>query len=856
MTFKSLDDLVQKAKAAHEIYKDFTQEQVDKIVLAAAIAANMQRLYLAKIAVDETGMGIFEDKVIKVHFAAEFVCNKYKNEKTCGIIEHNHYWGIYKVADSMGVIAAVTPCTNPTSTVIYKSLLALKTRNAIVFAPHPNSKRSSFEAARIVSEAAVAAGAPEGIIGCVAEPTLETTQKLMQHPDIALIFATGGPGLVKAAYSSGKPAIGVGAGNTPSIIDETADIPMAINSILLSKTFDNGTVCASEQTIIAVKSVYEDVKKELVLRGAYLVAGDERDKLGKTLIVDGKLNSKVVGQPAVKIAKMAGFDVPQSTKVLVAEAKDVGLNEPFSYEKLSPILGLYCADDFNAAVKKAEELVEFGGLGHTATLYTSEANRERIEHFSDRLKTVRLLVNMPAAHGAIGDVYNFYLEPALTLGCGTYGGNVISGNIGTKHLLNIKTIAERRENMLWFRIPPQIYFKFGCLPVALRGLKGYQRAFIVTDRSMVDLGYLEPVIDTLKEIGVKFEIFSDITPDPDYEEVKVGIERVRSFKPDVIIALGGGSPLDAAKIMWLMYDFPEVKFEELAMRFMDIRKRIYTIEEMRKRTFFVAIPTTSGTGSEVTPFAVITDKGVKYPIADYSITPNMAILEPALVMNMPKSLTAIGGFDAITHAIESFVSILATDYSNAMAREALRLLFKYLPVAYKEGDKNPEARERVHYAATMAGMAFANAYLGVCHSMAHKLGATFNIPHGVANALVISQVIRYNSTISPTKFAAFPQYRIPLAVARYAKIADLLHLGGSTEEEKVDLLIQKVEDIKKELNLPLSIKAASVDESDFMSKVDKLSELAFDDQCTGANPRYPLVSEIRELYIKAYHGEK
>lgn len=852
-SLSDLDRLLKKVKAAHEKYRDYSQEAVDKIVIAVATAANKKRLYLAKIAIKETGLGVFEDKVIKVHFAAEYILNKYRDEKTCGIVEHNSVWGIYKVADSMGVIAAVVPITNPTSTIVFKTLLALKTRNGIVFSPHPGAKSCSAEAARILLAAAVEAGAPEDIIGCIEEPSLELTQKLMQHDDIAIILATGGPGLVKAAYSSGKPAIGVGAGNTPAIIDETADIPAAVTSIYLSKTFDNGTVCASEQSIVAVKSIYEILKKELVLRGGYILSPQEIPKLAAIVIVDGKLNPRIVGQPAVKIAELAGLTVPATTKVLIAEITEVGPSEPLSYEKLSPVLGLFCVEDFHAAVAKAEQLIKFGGLGHTASYYTNEKNHDRIEYYGDKLKIVRLLVNIPAAHGAIGDIYNFHLDPSLTLGCGSYGGNIISGNIGVKHLLNTKTIVERRENMLWFRVPPQIYFKYGCLPTAIQSLKGRQRAFIVTDRAIVSFGYLEPLIQALEAIGAQFEIFSEIQPDPDFAAVKLGAERMRVFKPDLVIAIGGGSPIDAAKIMWLMYDYPNIGFESLAMRFLDIRKRVYSILESQPRTFFVAIPTTSGTGSEVTPFAVISDQGVKYPIADYAITPTMAIVDPALVLNMPKSLTAIGGFDAITHALEAYVAVTATDYTNALAKEALRLLFKYLPIAYQEGSNNPEARERVHYAATMAGMAFANAYLGICHSMAHKLGGAFHVPHGIANALVVTHVVRYNASTSPTKFSAFPQYRIPLAAARYAKLADMLQLGGATDDEKVELLIKKLEATKKELGLPASIKEFGIPEKDFLEKLDEISELAFDDQCTGTNPRYPLVSEIRELYLKAYY---
>ena len=851
---QQVDQVLKTTLAAFEKYKEFTQEQVDAIVLAAATEVSKSRLYLAQIAINETKRGVFEDKVIKVHFAAEYIYNLIRNKKTCGIIEQSALWGIIKVAEPMGVIAAITPVTNPTSTVVFKALLALKTRNGIVFAPHPGAKRCSIEAAKLILQAAVKAGAPEGIIGWIEEPSLDATQYLMQHRDTAIILATGGPGLVKAAYSSGKPAIGVGSGNAPALIDETADLQMAVTSILLSKTFDNGMICASEQSLIAVDSIYEALKQEFVARGAHILVGEEREKVAKFMIIDGHLNPQVVGQTAAKIAEMAGVKVPDITKVLIGEASEVGPQEAFSYEKLSPILGLYRVKDFAEGTAKAEKLVEFGGLGHTAVLYTDEANQDRIEYFGHVLKALRVLVNMPASHGGIGDLYNFYLEPSLTLGCGSYGGNIIGENIEVKHLLNIKIIAERRENMLWFVVPPQIYFKYGCITTALKNIAGHKKAFIVTDHSLVELGYLNDITATLESMGIQYDVFSDIKPDPDFSTVKIGLGRAISFKPDVVIAIGGGSPIDAAKIIRLMYDYPQVNFEEIAMRFLDIKKRICTIPDNPNKTMFVAIPTTSGTGSEVTPFAVITDKGVKYPIADYALTPNMAILEPNLVLNMPKSLTAIGGFDAITHALESVVSVTATDYTTALSLEAARILFKYLPRAYTEGAKNLRAREKVHYAATMAGMAFANAYLGVNHSLAHKLGAAFNIPHGTANALMICEVIRYNATESPTKFTAFPQYKVPKAVVRYARMADVLGLAkGGSHEEKVAALIQELEKIKRILNLPASIQEAGVNEQAFLAKVDEMALLAFDDQCTGSNPRYPLVSELRELYLKAYY---
>jgi acetaldehyde dehydrogenase/alcohol dehydrogenase len=854
-TTKKFDDLVKRVKIAQEKYAKFTQEQVDEIVFQAALAANHARVPLAKEAVEETGMGIVEDKVIKNHFASEFIYNKYRNAKTCGIIEHDEVWGLYKIADSMGIVAGITPTTNPTSTTIFKALLALKTRNGIIFSPHPRAKKCSAKAAKIVLDAAVKAGAPPDIIGWIEEPSIELTQQLMGHPDIAIILATGGPGLVKAAYSSGKPAIGVGPGNTPAIIDETADITMAISSIILSKTFDNGTICASEQSIVVVDTVYDKVKQELTRQGAYILKPDERKKLAKTIIIDGRLNPKIVGQPAHTIAKLADLKVPEKTKMLVAEVEKVGTEEPFSYEKLSPVIALYKTESFEKAVARAEELLEYTGLGHTATLYTDEANQDRIEYFGEQVKTARILINIPGSQGAIGDVYNFRLEPSLTLGCGTYGGNSVSGNIGVKDLLNIKTIAERRENMLWFRIPPKVYFKYGCLPEVLSTFKMYKRAFIICDRTLFELGHIDKITEVLKEMGVSCEIFNEVLPDPTLSLVKKGLARAKDFKPDIILSYGGGSPIDAGKIIWLLYDYPEIQFEDLAMRFMDINKRIYSIAEKKEKTLFVAIPTTSGTGSEVTPFAVITDDAqgnTKYPIADYAITPNIAIVDPSVTMQMPKGLTAASGYDAITHAIEALVSVVASDFSNAMAKESLELLFEYLPAAYKEGAKNPLAREKVHYAATMAGMAFANAYLGVGHSMAHKLGAAFHITHGVANAILLPHIIRYNATDVPRKLVAFPQYKTPEAIKRYANIADVLEIKGKTDMDKVEAFIKALEKLREELDIPATIKAAGIDKKIFLAQVDKLAELAFDDQCTGTNPRYPLIEEIREIYLAAY----
>lgn len=853
-----LQSCISKVARAQAVYSTFTQEKVDNIFRSAALAANDARIKLAKMAVEETGMGVIEDKVIKNHFASEFIYNEYKDEKTCGVLEKDESYGITRVAEPLGVIAGVIPTTNPTSTAIFKTLLTLKTRNGIIFSPHPRAKRCTIEAAKVILEAAVAAGAPEDIIGWIDEPTVELSNHLMRHPAIAMILATGGPGMVKAAYSSGKPAIGVGAGNTPAVIDEYAHIKMAANSILMSKTFDNGVICASEQSVIAHEKIYDQVKKELIDRGAYFLTDQERKQVADILIVKGALNANIVGQSAVKIAALAGITVADDTKILVGEVTDISANEPFAYEKLSPTLAMYKAVNFEDAVEKSVKLVELGGIGHTAALYTDASrNKDRIDYFGNRMKTGRIIINMPASQGAIGDIYNFKLSASLTLGCGSWGGNSVSENVGVKHLMNIKTIAERRENMLWFRVPPKVYFKYGCLPVALRELENKKRAFIVTDRALYELGYAEKVEKILDEMGVESQVFSQVDPDPTIANALCGVTQMNAFKPDVIIALGGGSPMDAAKIMWVLYEHPEVKFEDLAIRFMDIRKRIYQFPAMGQKAMLVAVPTTSGTGSEVTPFAVITDEktGIKYPIADYELTPNVAIVDPELVLNMPKGLTAFGGFDALVHAIEAFTSVFASEYTNGLALEAIRIVFKYLPAAYDNGADDLKAREKMHYAATTAGMAFANAFLGVCHSMAHKLGAAFQLPHGLANALIISQVIRYNAAQAPRKQTAFPQYKYPQASARFARIADHLGLGGTTDETKVDLLIQKVQELKERLNIPLSIKDAGVSETAFMAKVDELAELAFDDQCTGANPRYPLISEIKELYIKAFHGE-
>jgi acetaldehyde dehydrogenase/alcohol dehydrogenase len=854
---EELETMIEAAAKAQRAYAEFTQPRVDEIFRRAAFAANDSRIPLARLAAQETGMGVVEDKVIKNHFAAEYIYNKYKSTPTCGVIERDLSFGIEKIAEPIGLLAGIIPVTNPTATAIFKALLALKTRNGILFSPHPRAARCTAEAARIIHDAAVAAGAPADLIGCIGKPTIELSQRLMQHPKINLILATGGPGMVHAAYSSGKPAIGVGAGNTPAIIDETADVRMAVSSVLMSKTFDNGVICASEQSVIVVRALYEAVKQEFVARGAVILTPEQRQKLGAILLKKNGINPEIVGQPAVKIAKMAGFTVPLLTKVLIAEVKKVGRDEPFSCEKLSPVLAMYAAEDFAAALDTAQALVEFGGIGHTAVLYTDPGRRERIEAFGARIKTGRVLVNMPSSQGAIGDIYNFRLEPSLTLGCGSWGGNSVSENVGVKHLLNIKTIAERRENMLWFNVPSKIYLKAGSLPLALRDLKGHRRAFVITDKPLFDLHYTDRVTNVLDELQIEHEVFFDVEPDPSLSTVQRGLAVMNLFKPDVIIAMGGGSPMDAAKIMWLMYEHPEVEFEGLALRFMDIRKRIYEFPKLGKKAMMVAIPTTSGTGSEVTPFAVVTDdrSGVKYPIADYELTPDMAIVDAELVLTMPPKLTAYGGIDALTHAIEAMVSVLSTEYTNAMALESIRLLFKYLPDSYHHGAADTRAREKVHHAATMAGMAFANAFLGICHSMAHKLGAAFHLPHGLANALLINSVIRYNSTDVPFKQTSFPQYTYPSAKARYARIADHLALGGRTPDEKVELLIVAINRLKKELGLPRSIREAGVAEKEFRAQLDTLAANAFDDQCTGANPRYPLISEIKELFLQAYEGK-
>ena len=862
MKVTNMDELLERIsqiREAQKIYSTYTQEQVDEIFRQAALAANNARIKLAKMAVEESGMGIVEDKVIKNHFASEYIYNKYKNEKTCGVIEKDEAFGITKVAEPIGVVAAVVPTTNPTSTAIFKALIALKTRNGIIFSPHPRAKNATIEAARIVLEAAVKAGAPKNIIGWIDEPSLELSQKVMSECDITL--ATGGPGMVKAAYSSGKPAIGVGAGNTPAIIDDTAHIKMAVSSILMSKTFDNGVICASEQTVLVMDSIYNEVRKEFADRGAYFLKSDEIDKVRKTIIVNGGLNAKIVGQSAFKIAELAGVSVPEDAKVLIGEVESVELEEEFSHEKLSPVLGMYRVKTFDEALAKAERLVELGGFGHTSVLYTNtQISKDRVKRFGATMKTGRTIINMPSTQGAIGDIYNFKLAPSLTLGCGSWGGNSVSENVGPKHLINIKSVAERRENMLWFRMPEKVYFKYGSLGVALPELKEMKKkkAFIVTDRVLAELGYVDKITKVLDENGIDFRVFSEVAPDPTLAIARKGAEAMRSYNPDVIIALGGGSPMDAAKIMWVLYEHPEVNFHDLAMTFMDIRKRVYPFPKMGEKAMMVSIPTSAGTGSEVTPFAVITDEktGVKYPLADFELMPNMAIVDAELMMNMPKGLTASSGIDALVHALEAYVSVMASEFTNGLALEAIRLVFKYLPQAYNEGTTNVKAREKMAHASTIAGMAFANAFLGICHSMAHKLGAEHHIAHGVANGILIDHVIRFNAVDNPRKQASFPQYKYPNAKWRYAKIAEYLNLGGRTEDEKVENLIKAIQNLKKQINLPSTIAECGVTKEAFYSTLDSMTEDAFDDQCTGANPRYPLMSELKEMYINAYSNNE
>ncbi|MBQ0167298.1 MAG: bifunctional acetaldehyde-CoA/alcohol dehydrogenase [Treponema sp.] len=857
---EALEAAIVRVRAAQKEYATYSQEQVDRIFKAAAIAANQARIPLAKMAVEETGMGVVEDKVIKNNYAAEYIYNAYKNTKTCGIIEEDSAYGIKKIAEPIGVIAAVIPTTNPTSTVIFKTLISLKTRNAIIISPHPRAMKSTVAAARIVLEAAVKAGAPEGIIDWIDAPSLDMTNLVMKEADI--ILATGGPGMVKAAYSSGKPALGVGAGNTPAIIDETADIILAVNSIIHSKTFDNGMICASEQSVIVHKNVYEAVKKEFKARGCFFLNPDETEKVRKTILINGALNAAIVGQRAAKIAELAGVSVPEETKVLIGEVTSVELSEEFAHEKLSPVLAMYRAEDIQDAFSKAEHLIADGGYGHTSSIYLNVmTEKEKLAEFSERMKTCRILVNTPSSHGGIGDLYNFKLAPSLTLGCGSWGGNSVSENVGVKHLINIKTVAERRENMLWFRAPEKVYIKKGCLPVALDELKnvmGKKRAFIVTDSFLYNNGYTKPIEAKLDEMGIVHETFFDVAPDPTLACAKAGADLMRSFKPDTIIALGGGSAMDAGKIMWVMYEHPEVDFMDMAMRFIDIRKRVYTFPKMGEKAYFIAIPTSAGTGSEVTPFAVITDQdsGIKYPLADYELLPDMAIIDTDFHMSAPKGLTAASGIDAVSHALEAYASVMATDYTDGLAKQALQTIFKYLPRAYDNGQSDVEAREKMANAATMAGMAFANAFLGVCHSMAHKLGAFHHIPHGIANALMLEEVLRFNASEVPAKMGTFSQYDHPHTLARYAEVADALSLGGKTDEEKLERLIKAVNDLKKRVGIKDAIKDYVPDEKDFLNRLDAMVEQAFDDQCTGANPRYPLMSEIKQMYLNAYYGKE
>ncbi len=855
-----VDSLVARVKKAQAEFAKFSQEQVDAIFKAASLAAAAQRIPLAKMAVQETGMGIVEDKVIKNHFAAEYVFNAYKNTKTCGVICEDKEHGLTQVAEPVGVIAGIVPTTNPTSTAIFKALIALKARNGIIFAPHPRAINCTNAAAKVVLDAAVKAGAPEDIIAGLDEVTPAVTGYLMGHKDISLILATGGPGMVKAAYSSGTPAIGVGAGNTPVIIDETADLKMAVSSVIMSKTFDNGMICASEQAVVVLASVYDEVKAEFIKRGCAFLSEAEKQKLKKLIFIDGKLNAGIVGQPAHKIAEMAGIKVPTTTKILIVESDTIDISNPFAHEKLSPILGFFKADTFEQAVEDAQKLIVIGGAGHTSVLYTAEPNKDRIELFRNTLTTGRTLINMPAAQGAIGDLYNFKLAPSLTLGCGSWGGNSVSENIGVKHLMNIKSVAERRENMLWFKTPEKIYFKRGCLDFALAELQGHKRAFIVTDKTMTQIGITGRIGGILEKNGMMYQVFDSVKPDPDLTTIGLILEQVRRFEPDVFISVGGGSPMDAAKIVWLMYEQPELSFEDIAMRFMDIRKRIVEFPRLGSKAKMVAIPTTSGTGSEVTPFTVITDDRTnqKYPITDYSILPNMAIVDPDLAMSMPKGLTAFSGIDVLTHALEAYTSIMASNLSDGQALEAARLVFKYLPRSYQNGAQDPKAREKMHYAATLAGQAFANAFLGLCHSMAHKLGGEFHVAHGLANALILPYVIKYNATDAPTKQGTFPQYRYPFVKERYARFADLMGLTAGLKDGDVDAKVQRlidaIQELKKAVNIPMSIKEVNVDEQAFLASLDALSEKAFDDQCTGCNARYPLISEIKQLYLDAYYG--
>lgn len=861
---ESLEKMLGKVRSAQAKFSTYSQEQVDEIFYRAALAANKMRIPLAKMAVEETGMGIVEDKVIKNHYASEYIYNAYKDTKTCGVIERDESFGITRIAEPIGVLAAVIPTTNPTSTAIFKCLICLKTRNGLIISPHPRAKNSTIAAAKIVLEAAVEAGAPEDIIGWIDQPSVPLSGMVMREAD--MILATGGPGMVKAAYSSGKPALGVGAGNTPAIIDSSADIQLAASSILHSKTFDNGMICASEQSTIVLKDVYNAFKKEMQLRGAYFLTPEETEKVRKTIIINGALNAKIVGQSACKIAELSGFTAPEGSKVLVGEVESVELSEEFAHEKLSPVLAMYCADTFEDAVAKADRLIKDGGLGHTSSLYINvETGREKIEYFRSVMKTCRIVINTPSSQGGIGDLYNFKFAPSLTLGCGSWGGNSVSENVGVKHLINIKTVAERKENMLWFRAPEKVYFKRGCLGVALKelGKQVYnkKKAFIVTDSFLYQSGFTKKITDILDAEGVTHSTFFNVAPDPTLACANEGVKQMRDFAPDVIIAIGGGSPMDAAKIMWVMYEHPEVDFQDMAMRFMDIRKRVYTFPHMGDKALFVAIPTTAGTGSEVTPFAVITDEktGTKYPLADYELMPDVAIVDSDLMMNQPKGLTSCSGIDAMSHALEAIASVMATDFTNGIAKEAIKLIFEYLPRAYAQGANDAEAREKMANASTMAGMAFANAFLGVCHSMAHKLGSYWHIPHGMANSLMLEEVIRFNSSEQPTKMGTFPQYAYPQCKARYADAARFLGLKGKNDDELVESLIKKLKELQAAIGQPKTIREAlgeRVTEEEFLARLDMMTEDAFDDQCTGANPRYPLMSEIKQMYLNAYYGKK
>ena len=852
---EELLERMDQLREAQKEYSTFTQEQVDEIFLAASMAANNARISLAKLAVEETGIGIVEDKVIKNHFSSEYIYNAYRNTKTCGVIEEDQGFGFSKIAEPLGIVAAIVPTTNPTSTAIFKALIALKTRNGIIFSPHPRAKECTIESVRIILEAAVKAGAPEGIIGWIDEPSIELSQMVMKEADV--ILATGGPGMVKAAYSSGKPAIGVGPGNTPAIIDETADLQMAVNSVLLSKTFDNGVICASEQSVQVVDSVYDEVKKEFQKRGAYVLNEKETDKVRAIILKNGGLNADIVGQSAFKIAEMAGFEVPESAKILIGEVESTNLEEPFAHEKLSPVLAMYRSDDFDEALETARVLIEQGGLGHTSVLYTDEmTQKNRIDEFAKTMRTGRTIINTPSSHGAIGDLFNFQLAPSMTLGCGSYGSNSVSENVGVNDLLNIKSVAIRRDNMLWFRVPEKVYFKYGSLPIALGELKGLgkKRVFIVTDKVLHGLGYVDKITKILDKDGIAHKTFTDVQPDPTLQAARRGVEEIKSFEPDVIIGLGGGSAMDAAKIMQVLYEHPDIVFEDLAMRFVDIRKRVYNFPKLGEKTMMISIATSAGTGSEVTPFTIITDEesGVKYALADYELTPDMAIIDAELMMDMPRSLTAASGIDAVTHAMESYVSALATDYTDALALQALKIIFEYLPLAYNEGKTNVKAREKMANASTMAGMAFSNAFLGICHSLAHKMGSFHKVPHGVANGILINHVIKFNAVDDPRKQAAFSQYKYPDAKSRYAEIADHLRLGGKTEDQKVELLLKAIDDLKRKVDMPMTVSEFGVDKNQYFGSLEAMSNQAFDDQCTGANPRYPSIEELEQIYRDVY----